>query len=320
MKIVVLDGNGLNPGDLSWEELEKLGELTVYKRTFPEDILKRSEGAEILLTNKTVLDADTLKQLPDLKYVGVLATGYNVVDVKAAKELGIVVTNIPAYSTSSVAQMVFAHILAITNRVEYYTNENRNGRWSASPDFIYYDTKLIELSGKTMGIVGLGNIGSAVAKIANAFGMKVIAKTSKSADELPSWIKSVSYDELFENSDILTLHCPFNDSTYHIINEKSLAKMKPSAIFINTSRGMLVDEYALADALNNGKIYAAGIDVLSSEPPSKDNPLLSAKNCFITPHLGWATKEARERCMDICIENVKSYIEGNPVNDVTSLN
>lgn len=320
MKIVVLDGYGMNPGDLSWEGLEKLGDLTVYNRTFPEDVLKRSEGADILLTNKTVLDADTLKLLPDLKYVGVLATGYNVVDVKAAKELGIIVTNIPAYSTSSVAQMVFAQILAITNRVEYYTLENRKGRWSSSSDFIYYDTELIELSGKTMGIIGLGNIGSAVAKIANAFGMEVIAKTSKSADELPSWIKSVSYEELFKNSDILTLHCPLNESTKHIINKESLAKMKPSAILINTSRGLLIDENALADALNNDKIYAAGIDVLSSEPPLKDNPLLAAKNCFITPHLGWATKEARERLMDICIENIKCYKEGNPINEVTKLN
>ncbi len=316
MKITVLDGYGMNPGDLSWEGLEKLGELTVYDRTAPELAIERAAGSEALLTNKTVLDGATLRRLSGLKYVGVLATGYNVVDIPTARELGITVTNIPAYSTDSVAQMVFAHLLAITNRVEHYTEENRCGRWSDSPDFCYWDTPLHELAGKKFGIVGFGNIGSAVARIALAFGMKVCAFTSKDASALPEGVAKVSLDELFETSDVVSLHCPLTEGTHHLVNSARLNRMKSDAILINTGRGPLVDEQALADALNAGKIQAAGVDVLTCEPPSGDCPLLSAKNCYITPHLGWATKEARERLMDIAVDNLRCFIDGKTKNNV----
>lgn len=316
MKITVLDGYGMNPGDLSWKSLEKLGVVTVYDRTTPEEVIERAKGSEALLTNKTILDSEILRSLPGLKYVGVLATGYNVVDIETARELGIVVTNIPAYSTDSVAQMVFAHLLAITNRVEHYTEENRNGRWSSSPDFCYWDTPLHELAGKTFGIVGLGHIGHAVARIALAFGMKVKAYTSKEASALPADIYKADLDELFGTSDVVSLHCPLTDTTRHLVNAERLKLMKPTAILINTGRGPLVDEQALTDALNNGTIQAAGVDVLTNEPPRPDCPLLSAKNCYITPHLGWATKEARERLMDIAVDNLDCFIKGNVKNNV----
>lgn len=316
MKITILDGYGMNPGDMSWAPLEELGDLTVYDRTAPEQVLERAAGSEALLTNKTVLTAETLRALPQLRYVGVLATGYNVVDIDAARELGIVVTNIPAYSTDSVVQMVFAHLLAITNRVEHYTDENRRGRWSTNPDFCYWDTPLHELSGKTFGIVGLGNIGMAVSRVARAFGMKVKAYTSKRIEELPDGVSKAGLDELFETSDVVSLHCPLTDSTRHIVNADRLAQMKPSAILINTGRGPLVDEKALAEALNSGRIHAAGLDVLSSEPPAADNPLLTARNCFITPHLGWATKEARERLLRIAADNLRGFITGDVRNNV----
>ena len=316
MKIVVLDGYGMNPGDMSWEPLADLGELVVYDRTSAGELMERARGAEALLTNKTVLSGDTLRSLPGLKYVGVLATGYNVVDVDTARELGIVVTNIPAYSTDSVAQMVFSHLLSIVTRVEHYTAENRNGRWSDSPDFVYWDTPLHELSGKTFGIIGLGNIGTSVARIARAFGMKVKAFTSKNPAELPEGVEKVELDELFHTADVLSLHCPLTDGTRHIVNEARLKLMKPTAILINTGRGPLIDEDALAKALNAGSIYAAGLDVLSCEPPRRDNPVLSARNCFITPHLGWATVEARERLLKIAVDNLKAYISGAPCNNV----
>lgn len=316
MKIVVLDGYGMNPGDMSWEPLADLGELVVYDRTSAGELMERARGAEALLTNKTVLSGDTLRSLPDLKYVGVLATGYNVVDVDTARELGIVVTNIPAYSTDSVAQMVFSHLLSIVTRVEHYTAENRNGRWSDSPDFVYWDTPLHELSGKTFGIIGLGNIGTSVARIARAFGMKVKAFTSKKPAELPEGVEKVELDELFRTADVLSLHCPLTDGTRHIVNESRLKLMKPTAILINTGRGPLIDEDALAKALDAGRIYAAGLDVLSCEPPRRDNPVLSARNCFITPHLGWATVEARERLLKIAVDNLKAYISGAPCNNV----
>lgn len=316
MKITILDGYGMNPGDMSWAPLEELGDLTVYDRTAPEQVLERAAGSEALLTNKTVLTAETLRALPQLKYVGVLATGYNVVDIDAARELGIVVTNIPAYSTDSVVQMVFAHLLAITNRVEHYTDENRRGRWSTNPDFCYWDTPLHELSGKTFGIVGLGNIGMAVSRVARAFGMKVKAYTSKRIEELPDGVSKAGLDELFETSDVVSLHCPLTESTRHLVNADRLAQMKPSAILINTGRGPLVDEKALAEALNSGRIHAAGLDVLSSEPPAADNPLLTARNCFITPHLGWATKEARERLLRIAADNLRGFITGDVRNNV----
>lgn len=316
MKITILDGYGMNPGDMSWEPLEQLGELTVYDRTAPSEILGRAAGSEALLTNKTVLTGEILRALPGLRYVGVLATGYNVVDIDTARQLGIVVTNIPAYSTDSVVQMVFAHLLAITNRVEHYTAENRRGRWSGNPDFCYWDSPLHELSGKTFGIVGLGNIGMAVSRVALAFGMKVKAYTSKSPDKLPEGVAKADLDELFSTSDVVSLHCPLTESTRHLVNAARLAQMKPSAILINTGRGPLVDEEALAEALGSGRIHAAGLDVLTSEPPSADNPLLKAPNCFITPHLGWATKEARERLLDIATDNLRGFIAGDIRNNV----
>lgn len=316
MRITVLDGYGLNPGDLSWKGFEALGDCTVYDRTTPEQLMERAAGAEILITNKTILTADILKALPDLKYVGILATGYNVVDVKAAKELGIVVTNIPAYSTDSVAQMVFAQILTITQRVEYYTEENRKGRWANSRDFCYWDTPLMELAGKKIGIVGFGHTGQATARIALAFGMKVFAYTSKSAEQLPADITKLSLDELFRTCDVVSLHCPLTDTTKNLVNAERLKQMKSSAILINTGRGPLVNEKDLADALNNGTIYAAGVDVLSCEPPKADNPLLAAKNCYITPHIAWGTKEARVRLMDIAVENLRSFLSGTVINNV----
>ncbi len=316
MKIVVLDGYAANPGDLSWEEMNKLGELTVYERTSPSQLMDRAKNADILLTNKVVINGDALKSLPKLKYVGVLATGYNVVDVEKARELGITVTNIPAYSTDSVAQMVFAHILNITQRVGHYAEENRKGRWSANADFCYWDTPLMELAGKTIGIVGLGHTGTATARIALAFGMKVKAFTGKDQSELPDGIVKTSLDDIFAKSDIVSLHCPLTESTKELVNAERLRQMKQSAILINTGRGPLVNEYDLAEALNEGFIYAAGVDVLSSEPPMSDNPLLSARNCFITPHIAWATKEARMRLIEIAIANVAAFISGKPVNQV----
>lgn len=316
MKIVVLDGYGLNPGDLSWSGMEALGELTVYDRTSPAELLERSEGAEVLITNKTLITAENMAELPNLKYIGVLATGYNVVDIDAAKARGIVVTNIPAYSTNSVAQMVFAHVLNITQHVGHYADENVKGRWSSNADFCYWDTNLVELDGKKMGIVGLGNIGKATARIALAFGMEVLAYTSKEQKDLPLGVKKVTLDELFAESDVLSLHCPLTPDTKEMVNANRLRMMKPNAILINTGRGPLVNEQDLADALNEGRIAGAGLDVLSVEPALANNPLLSAKNCFITPHIAWATKEARTRLMDIAVNNLKSYQEGNIINNV----
>lgn len=316
MKIVVLDGHGMNPGDISWEALEKLGDVTVYDLTPDSEVISRASDADIVLTNKVVMSKEVIESLPKLKYIGVLATGYNVVDVAEASKKGIVVTNIPSYSTASVAQMVFSLLLAITNEVAHYTADNRAGRWSRCADFCYWDKPLIELAGKTFGIVGYGNIGKAVAKIALAFGMKVAAYTSKDQASLPDGVKKVTLEELFSDSDVISLHCPLNDSTRHIINPSSLLAMKPSAILINTGRGGLVDEVALSDALNRGLIAGAGVDVLSSEPPAADNPLLYARNCFSTPHLGWATVEARNRLMNIAVANVKAFIDGKPVNVV----
>lgn len=316
MKIVVLDGYCLNPGDLSWEAMGSLGDLQVYDRTSPSELLERAEGAEVLITNKTLISDKDMDALPDLKYIGVLATGYNVVDVEAAKQKGIVVTNIPAYSTRSVAQMVFAHILNITQHVEHYACLNRQGKWSDSADFSYWDTELIELDGKWMGIVGFGNIGQATARIALAFGMKVAVFTSKPQSDLPEGIIKMDLDKLFSTCDVVSLHCPLTPSTKEMVNAKRLNLMKPNAIFINTGRGPLVNEQDLADALNEGRIMAAGIDVLSIEPADPSNPLLSARNCFITPHIAWATKEARTRLMQIAVSNLKEFLNGNVVNNV----
>lgn len=316
MKIVVLDGYGLNPGDLTWSGLEALGELKVYDRTAPEELLERSKDADALITNKTVIAKEDMASLPKLRYIGVLATGYNVVDIDAAKERGIVVTNIPAYSTDSVAQMVFAHLLNITQRVGYYADENRRGRWTANADFCYWDTPLLELAGKKMGIVGFGHIGQATARIAQAFGMEVGVFTSKEQSALPVGMKKMELDELFASCDVVSLHCPLTPSTKEMVNAKRLNAMKPNAILINTGRGPLVHEQDLADALNEGRIAAAGLDVLSVEPAAEGNPLLSARNCFITPHIAWATKEARIRLMNIAVHNLRSYQEGKVVNNV----
>ena len=314
MKIVVLDGFCLNPSDLDWSVFEQFGELKVYDRTPANLTVERSKNADVLLTNKTVLNAENMSQMPNLKYVGVLATGYNVVDLQYAASRGIVVTNIPAYSTASVAQMVFAHILNITNSVEHHSQLVHNGAWSSSIDFCFWDRPQVELAGKTIGLVGLGNTGMATARIALAFGMKVIAVTSKT--NLPDGVKSVSYNELWQQSNIISLHCPLSDNTRHLINAAVLAQMKPTAILINTGRGPLIDEQALADALNTGRIAAAAVDVLSTEPPTADNPLLTARNCQITPHIAWATFEARQRLMSIAAGNLKAFVEGKAVNVV----
>jgi glycerate dehydrogenase len=316
MKIVVLDGYGVNPGDLSWETLEALGDVEVYPRTAPEDVIDRCFNAEIILTNKVVINKQILVSLPRLKYIGVLATGYNVVDVDTASDLDIIVTNIPAYSTDSVVQMTFAHILTMTNRVEHYTQQNRNGRWSNNPDFVYWDTPLIELAGKTMGIVGLGNIGMKVAQLARCFGMEVYAFTSKASSLLPEGIQKTTFEGLLSVSDILSLHCPLNRSTREMINASSLAKMKEGALLINTGRGPLVNEADVAEALRSGHLGGYGADVMCQEPPAEDNPLFSAPNAYITPHIAWATFEARKRLIAIAVGNVKAFIDGNPVNVV----
>mgnify|MGYP003537845342 FL=1 len=316
MKIVVLDGYGVNPGDLSWETLEALGDVEVYPRTAPEDVIDRCFNAEIILTNKVVINKQILVSLPRLKYIGVLATGYNVVDVDTASDLDIIVTNIPAYSTDSVVQMTFAHILTMTNRVEHYTQQNRNGRWSYNPDFVYWDTPLIELAGKTMGIVGLGNIGMKVAQLARCFGMEVYAFTSKASSLLPEGIQKTTFEGLLSVSDILSLHCPLNRSTREMINASSLAKMTEGALLINTGRGPLVNEADVAEALRSGHLGGYGADVMCQEPPAEDNPLFSAPNAYITPHIAWATFEARKRLIAIAVGNVKAFIDGNPVNVV----
>lgn len=316
MKIVILDGYAANPGDLSWDGLKALGECTIYDRTAPEDVLERAKGAEAILTNKVAITAGHMAALPDLKYIGVLATGYNIIDIAVAKERGIIVTNIPAYSTPSVAQMVFAHILNITNRVQHYTDEIREGKWTNSNDFCFWDTPLIELLGKKIGLIGLGQTGYNTARLAIGFGMKVWAYTSKSRLQLPPEIRKAELNQLFRECDIVSLHCPLTEATRNLVNAERLAMMKPTAIIINTARGPLVNEQDLADALNRGKIYAAGVDVLSTEPPRADNPLLTARNCFITPHIAWATSAARERLQTILLENIKAYLDGKPVNNV----
>lgn len=316
MKIVVLDGYAANPGDLCWDELKALGECVIYNRTAPEEVLERAAGATIVLTNKTVLTAAQIDALPELKYIGVLATGYNIVNIEAARTRGIVVTNIPSYSTPSVAQMVFAHILNIAVQVQHHSEEVHKGRWTNSKDFCFWDTPLIELRGKKLGIVGLGHTGYSTARVAIGFGMEVHAYTSKSAFQLPPEIKKMELDELFRECDIISLNCPLTESTRNMVNAERLKLMKPTAILINTGRGQLINEQDLADALNSGQIYAAGLDVLSQEPPRTDNPLLTAKNCYITPHIAWATTAARERLMHIMMDNIKAYLEGKPVNNV----
>ena len=316
MKIVILDGYTANPGDLSWKELEKMGSLTVYERTRPEETVARAADADIVLTNKVIISREVMAQLPCLKYIGVLATGYNVVDIQAAHERGIVVTNVPAYSTESVAQMVFAHLLNATNRTDHYATQNRELRWTENQDFCYWDFPHMELAEKTFGIVGLGNIGQRVAEIALAFGMKVKAVTSKPAVALTTGIGKADLEELLATSDVVSLHCPLTNRTRHMINPQTLQLMKPSAILINTGRGPLVDDQAVATALAEGRLSAFCADVLTEEPPKADNPLLKQPNAFITPHIAWATNEARTRLLQVAISNVKAFLDGKPQNIV----
>jgi glycerate dehydrogenase len=309
MKIVVLDGHTLNPGDLSWDPLRKLGLCEIHERSSPDEIVPRSASAEIVLTNKVPLNRAYMAAVPTLKYVGVTATGYNIVDVTAARERNIVVTNVPTYGTKSVAQMTFALLLELTQHVSHHAQTVRDRRWTRSPDFCYWDYPLIELDGLTIGIVGYGRIGQAVGELAQAFGMKVIAHTRKQSP--------ADLGRLFRTSDVISLHCPLTPETKHLINAERLSWMKPTAFLLNTSRGPLIDEPALAKALNDELIAGAGLDVLEVEPPLADNPLFTAKNCFITPHIAWATRAARSRLMDASIDNVRAFLAGKPKNIVS---
>jgi len=319
MKIVVLDAYTLNPGERRWEELEELGEVVVHDRTAQLDVVRRAKDVEVVLTNKTILDGFILNLLPKLKYIGVLATGYNVVDLDVARQRGIVVTNIPAYSTQSVAQMAIAHLLNITQRVAHYAHEVHNGVWSAQPDFCYWNTPLIELAGKKIGIVGFGNTGQATAQIAETLGMEVWVYTSKPKKSLPKKYQKVTLNELFSACDVVSLHCPLTAENKEMVNSFRLSLMKQGAILINTSRGGLIDEKALEQALLSGKLLGAGLDVLSSEPVPNGNPLLKLKNCFITPHIAWATRESRMRLMNQAVENLKAWMEGRTINNVLEI-
>ncbi|MGI6778450.1 MAG: D-2-hydroxyacid dehydrogenase [Acetivibrionales bacterium] len=319
MKIVVLDGYTLNPGDLTWEGLERLGELTVYDRTPEDKIHERIGDAEIVFTNKTPLTRQTLVKTPSVRYIGVLATGYNVVDTAAAKELGIMVTNIPAYGTTAVSQYVFALLLEICHHVWLHNEEVKKGAWTNCQDFCFWNYPLIELAGKTLGIIGFGRIGRATAGIAQALGMKVLAYDEYQDKELENdMMKYAELDELLAESDVISLHCPLFESTRGIINRDTIAKMKDGVIIINTSRGPLIVEEDLAEALNSGKVYGAAVDVVSSEPVKMDNPLITARNCIITPHIAWAPKESRQRLMDIAVDNLKAFLEGKAVNVVNN--
>ncbi|MDX9964610.1 D-2-hydroxyacid dehydrogenase [Desulfobacter postgatei] len=316
MKIVVLDGYTLNPGDLNWEKFSEIGELKVYDRTSPQDILERTADANIVLTNKTVLTAENIAAMNKVEYIGVLATGVNVVDLEYTKKTGITVTNVPGYSGSSSAQMVFALILELTNRVGHHSQTVTDGKWSASKDFCYWDYPLVELEGMTLGIVGYGGIGKAVARIGLAFGMNILIYNRSVPPDLPDGITYSDLDNLIHSSDIISLHCPLTPQTKGMINKESLAQMKKTAYLINTSRGPLIVENDLANFLNEGRIAGAAMDVLDIEPPDKNCPLLTAKNCYITPHIAWATIASRERLMSIAVENIKSYLAGNPQNVV----
>jgi glycerate dehydrogenase len=315
MDIVILDGYALNPGDLGWEAIEAFGNLAVYDRTAPEQVRERAEKADLVLTNKTPLPAEVLRELPKLKYIGVLATGYNIIDTACARERGITVTNIPGYSTDSVAQLVFALLLELLNGISAHNAAVHNGEWVRSADFSFTVTPLSELSGKVMGIIGYGSIGRQVSRIARAFGMRVVTvdrgrRHGDGAEYLP-------LEEVLAQADVLSLHCPQTPETVGLINAAALARMKPSAVLINTARGGLIVEQDLADALNAGRLAGAGLDVLSAEPPVPANPLLAARNCVITPHIGWATREARSRLMGIAAENIRSFLAGKPCNVVS---
>jgi glycerate dehydrogenase len=316
MKIVVLDGHTLNPGDLSWDELKSLGDCVVHDRSTPSEVVTRAADAEIAITNKAILQRDQILALPQLKYIGVTATGYNIVDPEAARERGVIVTNVPAYGTRSVAQHTFALLLELAQHVGHHAQSVRNGRWVRSADWCYWDRPLIELDGLTLGIIGFGRIGQAVAAIASAFGMKVLASSSSSGRQHASNVATVDLDYLLSESDVISLHCPLTPQTKHLINAPRLSRMKTTSFLLNTSRGPLIDELALADALNSGRIAGAGLDVLSVEPPAADNPLLTARNCLITPHIAWATRDARARLLKIAVENVRAFLAGKPQNMV----
>ena len=316
MQIVLLDGYASNPGDLTWEPLKEMGEVTVYDRTQPSEVVERAHDAEIIVTNKVTLTRQTLEQLPNLRLICVLATGYNTIDTLAARDLGITVCNVPAYSTDSVAQMVFALILNMTNRVAHYARQTREGRWSAAPDFCYWDLPVSELAGKTLGIVGLGHIGAKVASIAREFGMDIFAFTSKNSIDLPDYIQKTTLEGLFGVSDILTLHCPLTPDTHELINARTLARMKHGALLVNTGRGPLVNEADVAEALASGQLGGYGADVMCSEPPAADNPLFAQPNAFITPHIAWASVEARQRLLNATFGNIRAFQDGHPQNVV----
>ena len=316
MKSVVLDGYTENPGDLSWEELGKLGELTVYDRTAAEDIVSRIGDAEVIITNKTPISRATMDACPNIRYIALLATGYNVVDVNAAKEKGIPVSNVPTYGTAAVGQFAIAMLLEICHHVAHHSDTVHAGKWNTCADWCYWDYPLIELDGKTMGIIGFGRIGQATGKIAKAMGMKVLAYDSFQSESGKALAEYVDLDTLLASSDVIALHCPLFPETEGIINKDTIAKMKDGVILLNNSRGPLIVEQDVADALNSGKIYAAGLDVVSTEPIKADNPLLTAKNCIITPHISWAPKESRQRIMDCTVSNVAAFLAGEPVNVV----
>jgi len=316
MRIVVLDGHTLNPGDLSWDALAALGDLEVYERTAPEDVRNRARNAQIVLTNKALLPRDTIEALPELAYIGVMATGCNVVDLEAARRRSIPVTNVPEYGTRSVAQMVFAHILNLCHHVGDHAQSVAGGAWAQSPDFCFWDSALVELAGLTLGIVGYGRIGRAVAQLGSAFEMQVIVNDVTTPADLGGNVTSLDLDTLFRQSDIVSLHCPLTPETEHLVSRERLQLMKPTAFLINTSRGLLVDERALAEALDSGVIAGAGLDVLAQEPPAADNPLFAARNCYITPHIAWATASARKRLMQVVVENVEAFLRGSPRNRV----
>ena len=314
MKIVVLDGYTLNPGDLSWDKLNQLGEVTIYDRTEPNKIMERAKAAEIILVNKTILSKEIIMKLDDLKYVGILATGYNVVDIEAAKERDIVVTNVPDYSSNSVAQLVFAFVLEFCNHVGEHGNSTRSGEWFNRKDFCYFKYPIMELYGKSIGIIGYGNIGKKVALLAEAYGMNIMIYSRSKIENQNIRIKQVTLETLLTKSDFVTIHCPLNKETRGLINKNSLGLMKSSSYLINTSRGSIINEEDLAFALDAHSIAGAGLDVISIEPPKENNPLFLSKNCIITPHIGWASKEARGRLLNIAIENINGFIQGKPQN------
>ncbi len=316
MNITVLDGHTLNPGDLSWDALKALGPCDIFDRTTPGEVAVRAAHAEIAITNKAVLHRTQIEALPKLKYIAVTATGYNVVDIEAAKERGIIVSNVPTYGTRSVAQHTFALLLELTQHAGHHAQTVREGRWARSADWCYWDKPLVELDGLTLGIVGYGRIGQATARLAEAFGMKVITAPSSGGKPRGSDVAVADLDTLFSTSDVVSLHCPLTPETKHLVNAPRLARMKPTAFLLNTSRGPLIDEAALAEALNSGRLAAAALDVLSAEPPTADNPLLTAKNCLITPHNAWAMRAARARLMRTTVENVRAFFAGTPQNVV----